>query len=127
MSPSALPGSGNHAAGAPDPGELTIVAHVVYAMYALALFNGFTALVGVVVAYLNRDAVRGTWMDSHMTWQIRTFWYGLAISVVGIITTWILIGWLILGLGYLFFVWRIAKGWVRLSNRRPVESPETFL
>ena len=112
---------------APDPGERTIVAHVVYATYALTFLTGFTALVGVVVAYLNRDAVRGSWLDSHMIWQIRTFWYALAIQVIGWITTLILIGWLIVPLGGLYFIWRIAKGWVRLANHRPVEDPRSFL
>ena len=112
---------------APDPGERTIVGHVVYTMYALAFLTGFTALVGVVVAYLNRDAVRGTWLESHMIWQIRSFWYALAIQAIGWVTTLILIGWLIVPLGGLFFIWRIAKGWVRLANRRPVENPSSFL
>ena len=66
-------------------------------------------------------------LESHVTWQIRTFWYELAFQVVGWITVWILIGWAILSLGVLFFIWRIAKGWVRLANRRPVENPDSFL
>lgn len=110
-----------------QPGERTMVAHVVYAMYALSFVTGFTALVGVVVAYLNRDAVAGTWLASHATWQIRTFWYVLVFQIIGWITVWILIGWLILTIGLLYFIWRIAKGWIRLANRQPVEMPQSFL
>lgn len=127
MSPASLPEMSDPATEPPvDPAERTIVGHVVYTSYALALLTGFTALIGVVVAYLNQDKVRHTWLDSHSTWQIRTFWYALAFQAVGWITVWILIGWFILGIGYLFFVWRIAKGWVRLANQRPVENPTSF-
>ena len=126
MSPRSLPETPPPAAAAAEPTERTIVGNVVYATYALALFTGFTALIGVVIAYLNQDAVRGTWLDSHSTWQIRTFWYGLAFQAVGWLTVWILIGWAILAIGYLYFVWRVAKGWVRLANHRPVENPTSF-
>ncbi|MFN4089411.1 MAG: DUF4870 family protein [Alphaproteobacteria bacterium] len=98
-----------------------IMAHVIYGLYALGLFTVLTtALVGVVLAYFNRDAGRGTWIQGHADWQIRTFWYGLLFYVIGGITTWILIGWLILLMATVWFVWRIAKGWLRLAHGEPV-------
>ena len=112
----------------PDgPGERTGVVHAVYALYALGLVTGFTPLVGVVVAYLHRDAARGGWLETHVEWQIRTFWYGLLMQVVGWITVWILIGWAVLAFATLWFVWRVAKGWVRLANRDPIDFPQSFL
>ena len=100
----------------------TVVAHVIYALYALGLFTALsTAVVGVVLAYFNRDAGRGTWIAGHARWQIRTFWYGLLFYTIGVVTTWILIGWPILLATTVWFVWRIAKGWLRLAHGEPLE------
>ena len=109
-----------------EPGPTTL-GHVIYALYALGFVTGFTPLVGVVMAYLNREDARGNWLETHYVWQIRTFWYGVLMQVVGWITVWILIGWAILGLATVWFVWRIAKGWIRLANGAPVEDCRSFL
>ena len=106
-------------AGARD--NRVVMAHVIYALYALGLFTVLgTAVVGVVLAYFNRDAGQGTWLAGHARWQIRTFWYGLLFYSVGVITTWILIGWPILLFATVWFVWRIAKGWLRLAHGEPI-------
>ena len=112
---------------APSPtDDRAIMGHVVYGMYAFAAFTAFPAFIGVIIAYLARGPVHGTWLGTHFTWQIRTFWYGLLLNVIGIVTTLILIGWLILGIAWLWFIWRTAKGWIRLSNREPLEDPYSF-
>ncbi|MET4697439.1 putative membrane protein [Constrictibacter sp. MBR-5] len=98
-----------------------VMAHVIYALYALGLFTVLgTAVVGVVLAYFNRDAGYGTWLAGHARWQIRTFWFGLLFYTIGAITTWILIGWPILLFTTVWFVWRIAKGWLRLAHGEPI-------
>src|SRR5215510_10478097 len=78
------------AGAAPAPSVVTI-ANVVYALHAVSVAIGvFTAatvigqflfywpsLLAVVLNYVKRSDARGTWLESHFSWQIRTFWYGL--------------------------------------------------
>ena len=98
-----------------------VMAHVIYALYALGLFTVLgTAVVGVVLAYFNRDAGYGTWLAGHARGQIRTFWWGLLFYTIGAVTTWIIIGFPILLVTTIWFVWRIAKGWLRLAHGEPI-------
>ena len=103
-----------------DVSSETTMVHVVYALYVASFAVGFSSLIGVIIAYVKRRNVRGTWLESHYTWQISTFWWSLLIGVVGIILTLLVIGWLVL-LGYVvFFIYRIIAGWVALSRRQPI-------
>lgn len=72
--------------------SLKNLSHAIYALYALSLFVGITAIVAIVLDYIKRDDARGTWLESHFTWQIRTFWWSLVWGVLGWITFLILIG-----------------------------------
>ena len=67
-----------------------------------------------------REDARGTWLESHFGWQIRTFWWGLLWLVVGAATWIILIGWLVWGVACVWFVYRIAKGWLNLNDNKPM-------
>lgn len=118
--------------------SLVQLTHVIYALHAAAVVIGVTSsasvaggfvfglpsLVAVFLNWLKRGDVRGTWLDSHFAWQIRTFWftllwlvvYGLlVITIVGIPIAWILIVILGLWVGY-----RVIRGWVALGGARPV-------
>jgi uncharacterized membrane protein len=57
-----------------------IFAIVCYGLFIVAFMNGLTAIVGVVLAYIKRDEVRGTIWESHFTNLIRVFWIGLVLS-----------------------------------------------
>jgi uncharacterized membrane protein len=70
-----------------------------------------------------REDARGTWVDSHFRWQIRTFWITLAGSIVFWILSLIVIGIPLLIALYIWAIYRIVKGWLRLYERRSV-SPE---
>lgn len=98
---------------------------LVYILQAVGLFIGLTWIAAVVVNYVKRDEVRGTWMESHFDWQIKTFWIGLAATIVGWITIWILIGWLILLAVAVWGIYRIVKGWLALNDRQPL--PDTLI
>lgn len=104
-----------------------VLSHTVYALYAAGFFGYVTAIIGVAIAWWLSERCRGTWLESHVRWQIRTFWYGVLLNVVGWLTIWILIGWIILLLTQAWYVWRIAKGWVRLAHEEPISSPQSFL
>lgn len=92
----------------------------IYALYALSLFVGITALVAIVLNYIKKDEVAGTLFESHFRWQIRTFWYGLLWGVIGGITFIIVIGMFILLADLIWFIYRIAKGWLNLHENKPM-------
>lgn len=93
------------------------LAALVYILQALSFFlGGITALVGVVINYVKMDDVKGSWIEGHFRWQIRTFWIGLLWSVVGIVTTPIIIGWpILLGIA-IWVIYRIVKGALALND-----------
>ncbi|MBE0595454.1 MAG: hypothetical protein IH616_23955 [Gemmatimonadales bacterium] len=93
-----------------------------YALYALSCLVGLTAIAAIIINYLKRDDVAGTWVASHFEWQIKTFWYGL----VGVIVSWllmiVLIGFpLLLAVG-VWVIYRIVKGWLALADNQPVDA-----
>lgn len=124
------------------------LATVVYALQAASVVTGVTMLVAVVLNYVKMDEVRGTWVESHFRWQIRTFWYGILWGVL------LFVALMLLGLGtagaaaigsdagtaggalsamvvavvavlgglgiFVWFVYRVVKGWLRLSENQPV-------
>jgi uncharacterized membrane protein len=100
--------------------SLKTLSTVIYALYALSLFNGITAIVAIVLNYIKREEAQGTWLESHFTWQIRTFWWSVLWCVLGGITWIILIGWVILGVAFVWFIYRIAKGWLNLNDNKPM-------
>jgi uncharacterized membrane protein len=99
--------------------SLRNVTTLIYALYALSLLGfGITAIVAIVLDYIKRDDAQGTWLESHFRWQIRTFWFGLLWASLGAITLIIVIGWIILGITCVWFIYRIAKGWLYLNDAR---------
>ena len=95
---------------------------VIYGLYALTGFFGVSAIVAVVMNYVKRDEVAGTWLESHFLWQIRTFWYALLWTVIGGATFIIGIGWIILMVNGVWCIYRIVKGWLNLNDNKPMYS-----
>jgi uncharacterized membrane protein len=116
--------------------------HAIYALHALSLLTGilgaatvvgafligWPSIVAVILNYVKRGDVSGTWLESHFRWQIRTFWYGLlwvglcAVFVIGTLGLGIVIVWLPLIVLGLWFVYRILRGWIALGNGRPMHA-----
>lgn len=96
------------------------VATVVYALQACSFLVGFTMLVGVIINYVKRSDVQGTWLASHFTWQIRTFWFSLLWTVVGLLTLAVVLGYLVLLANVVWVIYRIVKGWLRLVDEEPL-------
>ncbi|MBN2429278.1 MAG: hypothetical protein JXK94_13160 [Deltaproteobacteria bacterium] len=92
------------------------VTTLVYALQVASLLVGITFLIGVVVNYVKLNDVRGTWLESHFRWQIRTFWFALLWSVVGFFTLGLGIGFFILIANSVWFIYRIVKGWLNLND-----------
>ncbi len=97
--------------------EVTLTVGV-YALQAVSFLFVITLLIGVIINYVKRDDVKGTWLESHFRWQIRTFWFALLWSIIGFITTIILIGYVILFVNAVWLIYRIAKGWLSLRDEK---------
>jgi len=93
---------------------------VVYILYALSYFAGITAIIGIIINYVKKEEVAGTWLESHFRWQIRTFWFGLLWAVIGAATVVILIGFAILFANFCWIIYRIVKGWLNLNDNKPM-------
>ena len=106
----------------PSLRSLRHVCTAVYALQAASFLVGVTFLVALIVSYAKRDEAAGTVLESHFTWQIRTFWYGLLWGMVGLISHFLLIGYLILLGNTVWILYRIIKGWLKLHDGRPVHT-----
>jgi uncharacterized membrane protein len=89
---------------------------IVYALQAASFFFGITFIAGIIINYIKKPEVQGTWLESHFRWQIRTFWFSLLWGVLGIITVFIVIGFFVLAVDAIWVIYRIVKGWIRLND-----------
>ena len=92
------------------------VVFVVYILYALSYLFGITYIIGVIVAYVKRNDTDASWLQDHFRWQINTFWVTIILSIIGAITMFIGIGWLILLALAIWNIYRIVKGWLRYND-----------
>ena len=109
-------------AGSPPPKSLVNVTTAVYVLQAIGLLPPFQLafIAAAIVNYVKRDDVRGTFLESHFRWQIRTFWFGFLWAIVGGLTMVILIGFAILTADIIWIIYRIIKGWLDLIDGKPM-------
>ena len=109
-----------------------------YALHTLSLFIGVTtaativgafvfgvpSIIAVVINYLKRGEARGTFLESHFRWQIRTFWFALLWCVIGAVLFVTILG---IPLAIAIFlaagvwaIYRVARGWLALRDRKPM-------
>jgi len=94
---------------------------IVYLCQVLAfVLAGLPLLVGVVINFMRRDEVAGTWLESHFDWQIKTVWLALAGMALGGLTFEFGFGIFILIATIMLLVYRIVIGWNALSSDQPV-------
>ena len=100
--------------------------NIVYYLYLASILVGITAIVGVIMAYMNRG--QGTdWLDSHYTYQIRTFWIGLLYGVIGLVLTFVIIGFAVLLFVLIWWIVRCVKGLQLAGKLQPVPDPATWM
>ena len=104
----------------PKMKEHITLTHVIYGLYGASLAIGITSIVAIVLNYIKREEIAGTFLESHFRWQIRTFWFGLLWGVIGAILCLVLIGIPILIADVIWFIYRITKGWLRLNEGKPM-------
>jgi uncharacterized membrane protein len=120
--------------------SLVTLTHVIYALHAFSLvtgivgvativgafLTGWPSIIAVILNYAKRSEARGTWLESHFRWQIRTFWFGVlwvalcALFVVLTLGIGIFVAWAPLMVVGLWFIYRIARGWLALLDRGPM-------
>ena len=122
--------------------SLITTLHVTYALHAVGLaigafgastvigsfIFGWPSIIAVIINYVKRSEARGTWLESHFAWQIRTFWVAVVasifIGVTGAILAIVVIGIAIWAIGFfvlgVWAIYRIAKGWIALRDRRAI-------
>lgn len=129
----------NPQAGGVRP-SLIQLTHLIYALHACAVFVGVTSsvatvaggfvfglpsLIAVFLNYLKRSDVQGTWLESHFTWQIRTFWFTLLWLVISALVMFTIIGipfaaWVMIPVLGLWVGYRVVRGWLALAGVRAV-------
>ncbi len=116
--------------------NLVTLTHVMYGLHAFSavmgvlgsawivtsFLTGWPSIIAVIMNYVKRSEVRGTYLESHFSWQLRTFWYAflwlviaglLAITVVGLVVAFPLV----IGVG-IWVLYRIGRGWLALADRK---------
>jgi uncharacterized membrane protein len=111
-------------ASASDERQLALIIYILYLLGFLTAW--ITPIVGVVMAYANRDAAP-EWLKSHYTFQIRTFWIGLVAGLASFPLMFILIGFLTLPLVAVWYIVRCAVGLSRLLNNEPYPTPQNWI
>lgn len=115
---------------------LVMLTHVIYGLHAFsvvaglagamfvvtAFLTGWPSLIAVILNYVKRSDVRGTFLDSHFSWQIRTFWFALLWAVIALLLAVTIIGlpvaWVVAALTGLWVLYRIVRGWLALLGKR---------
>jgi uncharacterized membrane protein len=131
----------------PADASLISYTHVIYALHSLSLLIGLTSvativgsfvfglpsIIAVIMNYARQSDARGTFLESHFRWQIRTFWFALlwvlVILALSLPLMLVFVGFITLGTGFvvlgiavlgIWVIYRIIRGWLALGNRRPV-------
>ncbi len=92
---------------------------VSYLLLALGLFTAIPMLFGGIWAMIKRSSALGTIYHSHYTNAIRTFWWTLFWTIVGLISVFILIGYAVLGITWLWALYRLVMGFSKILADEP--------
>jgi uncharacterized membrane protein len=117
----------------PDSG-LVAWAHVIYGLHAFSVLTGiltsvtvvgafvfgWPSIIAVILNYVKRGEAAGTFLESHFSWQIRTFWYALAWTVLSWVLIFTIIGiplaWIMILAVSIWVAYRVIRGWLALKE-----------
>jgi uncharacterized membrane protein len=112
--------------------------HVIYGLHAFSVvagivtpafivtgfLTGWPSIIAVVLNYVKRSEARGTFLESHFSWQIRTFWFAALWCVIGAVIWMTLVGipvafgiWIATGI---WVAYRVIRGWFKLTDNKPL-------
>ncbi len=137
------PEAGNAVAGTSR--NLVEYTHWIYGLHTLSVVIGLAtshsiagrfafglpSIIAVIMNYARRSDVRGTWLESHFRWQIRTFWFSwlwiFVTSILAALLLILLVGFVIAIVGFaligIWVIYRVARGWLALRDGRPMPLP----
>ena len=101
-----------------DPKAAVNTATLVYILQALTFFTAISFFISIIVVYVKQEDVVGTVAESHLRWQKRTFWFGVLYYAIGAALTVVVVGFGIIFITTMWLIYRIIKGWLRLSENR---------
>ena len=123
---------------------LVNLTHLIYALHALSVVIGIAgsatvvgsfvfglpSIVAVILNYVKRSDVRGTYLDSHFSWQIRTFWWSVLWGLIALVVALVLIAtivgiliyWLPIAVVGIWIGYRVIRGWLALREARPIDA-----
>lgn len=111
--------------GEPNKGRRTVM--LVYVLQFIGLISaGIAGIIAVVIAHIKSGTVDAAY-QTHLSYQMRTFWYGLAMGIVGGLLTIVLVGWLIILFWWIWTLIRIIKGFLAVNDDRPIDNPTTAM
>ena len=98
------------------------ITHAIYGLMAAGyVTGGLGTLAAIILNYIKRDEMIGTWLESHFSWQIRSFWWGMLWAVLSVLLMIVVIGFFTSFVVIIWHIYRIAKGWIRLNDGKPME------
>jgi uncharacterized membrane protein len=121
--------------------NMVTLTHVIYGLHAFsavtgligtativgAFLTGWPSIIAVILNYVKRSDVAGTYLASHFSWQSRTFWFALLWVVIalllGITIIGIPIALLIAAAAGIWVLYRIIRGWLALRDGQPMPLP----
>jgi uncharacterized membrane protein len=112
--------------------------HVIYGLHALSVLTGifgaasvigafligWPSIIAVILNYIKRSDVAGTWLESHFRWQIRTFWFAALWVLVAILLSVTIIGLplalLAIAVATVWLIYRVTRGWLALQAGKTI-------
>lgn len=97
---------------------------IAYTIFSVSFVFIITVFAGILYAYFKKDEAKGTWLESHYRWLIRTFWFGVIWTTIAILLSFtvvlIPVAIIIAVIASIWLIYRIVKGWLRLSAQKPM-------
>ena len=93
------------------------ITHIIYGLMASGyVTGGLGSIAAIMLNYIKLEDVKGTPLEGHFRWQIRSFWWGTLWAVLSLLLMFALIGFVTIFIVVIWHIYRIAKGWIRLNN-----------
>jgi uncharacterized membrane protein len=104
-----------------NPSKHSGMVTVAYVLFAIGLFTAYsTSIIGVIIAYIKRDDLVGTYLHSHCSWLISVFWWSLLWNLVGWATFWFGLGFVVWGIVWIWTTYKLIKGFLRIHAEQAV-------
>jgi len=99
-------------------GEEKSTLTITYVLFGSALVFGITAIVGVILAHIQKGKCSDPILKSHYQWLIKTFWFGMLWSIIGYATIIIWVGFIVLFATWVWWIYRVVKGAISMGNHK---------